>query len=581
MLNKKLKKYKMSVKKVKEIFIYYCQVCGWSISKKLLNEITGRKEHIKYCTECGAELIRGNIINDKEFAIKKKNYFLKSYDLEERDSIFEPKEYFPEKRIKIEEIELHEIYRELKSRAINFSKLREYLGSSFEHALYRGDTISESVFEKLKLLLEREIPYETVWEPLSLEENEKLAEMIGIILGDGHLSITNKNHYRLSIFFSIKEKRYINYVRNLMEINFMIRPQFNEIFRKNGSYALLRITNKDIVYVLISKGLKAGNKLKNQVGVPYWIKFNQKFMISCLRGLIDTDGTISPVSLFKTITIHFSNASLPLVRDFKEMCEYLGVRTSKIIGPIKKLSKITGRISKQYVVSIQAKDQVKKFIEVIQPKKWEYRGEKILRRIGKTYQEAFRYIESPYNLERAFIWKGLVEELGSIKKLIKNSHKIGEFTPTEKSFKIWMEKLLTPLGYQKWLKYNTNLIIDRENNQIQQFPQQLRILLCKNIYEMLLKYENENSKEMIQFLEAKINNSNLLRRLSFLLNNRKTRLLIIDYLSKLLRFVEEIKNDIDLGRDTNITLIKKDLDLPFHRSHIKEITEYLKKRYSS
>ncbi len=60
----------MSVKKVKDILMYYCQVCGWSISKKLLNEITGKKEDINYCTECGAELIKGNIISDKEFVIK-------------------------------------------------------------------------------------------------------------------------------------------------------------------------------------------------------------------------------------------------------------------------------------------------------------------------------------------------------------------------------------------------------------------------------------------------------------------------------------------------------------------------------
>ena len=145
-----------------------------------------------------------------------------------------------------------------------------------------------------------------------------------------------------------------------------------------------------------------------------------------------------------------------------------------------------------------------------------------LRKIGKTYEEAFQYIKSPYNLERAYRWKGLLEELGSAKKLIKYLQKTDEFTPTEKSFKIWMEKLLTPRGYQKWLKFNTNLIIERESNQIQQFPQQLRILLCKKIYEMLLKYEYKNSKEIMQILEVKINKSNLLKRLSFLLNNKKS-----------------------------------------------------------
>ena len=112
-----------------------------------------------------------------------------------------------------------------------------------------------------------------------MEENEDLAEMIGIILGDGHL-YEKQGHYRLTISFSIEEKKYIEYVKNLMQKIFQITPQYSERVRPGRSSARLRITRKKIVRTLISKGLKAGDKVKNQVGVPEWIKENIKYNLS-------------------------------------------------------------------------------------------------------------------------------------------------------------------------------------------------------------------------------------------------------------------------------------------------------------
>lgn len=143
-----------------------------------------------------------------------------------------------------------------------------------------------------------------------MEEEEDLAEMIGIILGDGHIS-DSQNHYRLSIAFNPEEKNYIEYVKNLMEKIFKVIPQYCERIRPGRNSARLRITRKEIVSFLLSKGLKAGNKVKNQIGVPEWIKENSKYRVACLRGLLDTDGTIAPVKLFKIITAGFSSASIP------------------------------------------------------------------------------------------------------------------------------------------------------------------------------------------------------------------------------------------------------------------------------
>ena len=39
-------------------------------------------------------------------------------------------------------------------------------------------------------------------------------------------------------------------------------------------------------------GLKQGNKIKQQVDIPNWIKRNKGYSVSCVRGLIDTDGSV-------------------------------------------------------------------------------------------------------------------------------------------------------------------------------------------------------------------------------------------------------------------------------------------------
>ena len=65
-------------------------------------------------------------------------------------------------------------------------------------------------------------------------------------------------------------------------------------------------------------GLKTGNKVKQQVDVPLWIKNNRKYFKYCLRGLMDTDGGIF-VHRYKVngkkysyLKLSFSNMSQPL-----------------------------------------------------------------------------------------------------------------------------------------------------------------------------------------------------------------------------------------------------------------------------
>ena len=220
-----------------------------------------------------------------------------------------------------------------------------------------------------------------------LEKDEKLAEMIGIILGDGNLS---KNGNTITITLNIvKEPKYVKYVRDLSKEIFKKKPKIQNL--TNNEAIHLRINSREIIRVLTSFGLKKGNKVKNQVGVPKWIKSNRNFIKACLRGLIDTDGSIFPILRENAVKMNFKNNSKPLVADFKDMCEILEIRVSKIIEGI---TDTRGKKFKFYKVHIGAKDQVAKFIFLVKPMKWEYRWKQInsiFKQKGLSIEDAFKY----------------------------------------------------------------------------------------------------------------------------------------------------------------------------------------------
>ena len=115
----------------------------------------------------------------------------------------------------------------------------------------------------------------------------------------------------------------------------------------------LYLNNKSAFNELISNGLKAGNKVKHQVSVPQWIKENQRFVNRGLKGLFDTDGSISVLKKKKALLLDFTNASLPLAQDFKELCGKLTIKTSpKIVKRVWK-NPISLRLSRSDIFNIR------------------------------------------------------------------------------------------------------------------------------------------------------------------------------------------------------------------------------------
>lgn len=167
------------------------------------------------------------------------------------------------------------------------------------------------------------------------KKNIYLAELIGIILGDGHVEkrVNDTTRcYTLKIAGHIKNDcAYLSYyVSNLIK---QIYGEFPSI-RKDANYGVMWavLHGRGVVEDLTNKGLGTGNKKKNNQGIPDWIKENKSFLKVCLRGLIDTDGSIHRISKKnKNLRICFTSYIPQLLSDAREAFICAEYFPSKII----------------------------------------------------------------------------------------------------------------------------------------------------------------------------------------------------------------------------------------------------------
>jgi hypothetical protein len=187
--------------------------------------------------------------------------------------------------------------------------------------------------------------------------NRKLAELFGIILGDGHLEervIGGKIRvYCVRIAGNSKtDKDYMfKYIPQLFFEVFKERGSIMQ--RKNTNCAYFTIHGKRVVEFLKKAGLHPGNKVKNNVGIPQWIKENTSFLKCCIRGLVDTDGCVYYISkkTNRNLRISFTNHSHNLLEDYRDSLIKLEFFPSKII--------------RKYDVCLSSKQDVKKYIKEI------------------------------------------------------------------------------------------------------------------------------------------------------------------------------------------------------------------------
>ena len=159
----------------------------------------------------------------------------------------------------------------------------------------------------------------------------ELAEAIGIMLGDGN-SWTKTGYYYVRISgHSEDEREYLlNYVRVLFLKVFNIR--FDVSTHNTAKELTLTKGSKDLVYTLEHWGFPPGNKKHNNIGIPSWIFESKEYMKSCVRGLVDTDGSVCPITGRDYPYIWFSSSIPNLRKTFTLVMETLDFKLAKWTG---------------------------------------------------------------------------------------------------------------------------------------------------------------------------------------------------------------------------------------------------------
>lgn len=178
------------------------------------------------------------------------------------------------------------------------------------------------------------------------------AYIIGVALGDGNLSRPNGRATRLRITCDNK------YPKIASEITLALQKLFpkNKVSRvasgKNSYFNISVYSNQ--IDILLPWKVGAGSKFIQNACVPAWIKEDKSYVKNCLRGLLQTDGSIYTDRGY--LMVNFTNITKSLATDVLEMIEFLGYKPHLYT---------TLQKSGNYKYTVRLSRQTKFFIEEI------------------------------------------------------------------------------------------------------------------------------------------------------------------------------------------------------------------------
>ena len=156
--------------------------------------------------------------------------------------------------------------------------------------------------------------------------SSELAEFVGIMLGDGGVS-----KYQLTVTLHRHDDReygeFVNaLIKNLFHVDTSIVRNKHALA---DSIVVSRV--KMVEYAVNQLGLSIGNKVRQQVDIPDWIKKESSYSIACIRGLFDTDGSVFTHRYkvkgkeYRYKKLSFTNFSSPLLLSFYDVLTSVGI----------------------------------------------------------------------------------------------------------------------------------------------------------------------------------------------------------------------------------------------------------------
>lgn len=187
------------------------------------------------------------------------------------------------------------------------------------------------------------------------KNKELLAYIVGIALGDGNLSNPNGRGVRLRISCDLK------YPKLIEKIVFSLKTLLPEnrvslVKRPSNCLDISCYSNRWPEFLGWKVG--QGSKLRQDVDIPEWILSKTIFKVVCLRGLLETDGSIYSDRGYNTVM--FVSAGKNLADRVYQLITDLGFKPKFYRVPSRQ-----GKIA--YHVRL-ARD-VGKFLKLVKPEK--------------------------------------------------------------------------------------------------------------------------------------------------------------------------------------------------------------------
>ena len=157
--------------------------------------------------------------------------------------------------------------------------------------------------------------------------NCEIAELFGACLGDGTFT-----DYFIRISGDKRfDNNYFSYLSGIVERNFGLKSKI--LAEKSRNLLSLEIRSKLLIDFFKEKfGISLGDKIRNKTVVPQFIIENDALAKSCLRGLMDTDGSICKRG--NQLCFAFTSRSPPLLNQIYEFGVRHGYFSYKVKGQV-------------------------------------------------------------------------------------------------------------------------------------------------------------------------------------------------------------------------------------------------------
>jgi DNA-binding transcriptional regulator WhiA len=187
---------------------------------------------------------------------------------------------------------------------------------------------------------------------------EVLAYLVGIGLGDGNLSKPNGRSVRLRVSCDLK---YPFLTTEIIGALYYVLPESKVGIVERTGRCLDISSHSNYWEMILGWKANEGSKYIQNATVPEWIWCKDEYIKACLKGLIETDGSIYYDRGYPMVM--FTNIVADLAKDVFQMMNWLGFQP-RIYDLIPK-----SKFNVKRIYHVRLAKNVQEFLNLVQPLK--------------------------------------------------------------------------------------------------------------------------------------------------------------------------------------------------------------------